>query len=113
MNLEETVQIMPNWTHWLFAMAIAIVKKRYRQKPYRRMDVCLSFQAGISVHEIGHVLGMWHEQQRSDRDNYVDVLYENLGFHSGQFVKFPTNSYGVPYDYSSVLHYSGKVHAQL
>ena len=64
---------------------------------------------GIPVHEIGHILGMWHEQQRWDRDQYIRILYDNVGYYSAQFAKFRTVSYGVPYDYGSVLHYAPKV----
>ncbi|CAN9221795.1 unnamed protein product [Alternaria alternata] len=30
------------------------------------------------LHELGHVMGMVHEHQRSDRDTYIKVQYENI-----------------------------------
>ena len=62
-------------------------------------------QFGTIVHEIGHSLGLWHEQQRADRDDHIKVVEENLGYNVGQFVKQDTVSLGVPYDVGSVMHY--------
>jgi hypothetical protein len=61
---------------------------------------------GIVVHEIGHTLGMDHEQARPDRDQYVKVVPENVmpGMEE-QFANNPDAYTKEPYDYLSIMHY--------
>ena len=65
---------------------------------------------GIVVHELGHVVGFWHEHTRPDRDGYIDVIYANiLDNQDYNFQKMPReeiNSLGEEYDFGSIMHYS-------
>ena len=66
-----------------------------------------------TVHEIGHVLGFWHEQSRPDRDKYVNIHEQNIrpGFEPNFDKETDVNSLGVPYDFNSIMHYSATAFA--
>ncbi|XP_053126286.1 meprin A subunit alpha-like [Hemicordylus capensis] len=64
---------------------------------------------GIVSHEILHALGLFHEQTRTDRDDYVKIWWDHVA--PGQeynFKKYGTDlltDLNTPYDYESILHY--------
>ena len=68
---------------------------------------------GIALHEIGHAIGLIHQQSRANRDSFVTVDWNNID--SGAVNNFQIivsgSSYdsvvkNIPYDYSSVMHYA-------
>uniref|UniRef100_A0A6I8S8W3 Metalloendopeptidase n=1 Tax=Xenopus tropicalis TaxID=8364 RepID=A0A6I8S8W3_XENTR len=61
---------------------------------------------GTTMHELNHALGFVHEHSRSDRDNYVNIMYQYIS--SGDdvnFEKMETNNLDTTYDYRSIMHY--------
>ncbi|KAJ6662114.1 hypothetical protein lerEdw1_012579 [Lerista edwardsae] len=65
---------------------------------------------GTIEHEFLHALGFWHEQSRSDRDDYVTIMRDRIQTgKEGNFNKYDdkiSDFLNVPYDYTSVMHYS-------
>uniref|UniRef100_A0A2K5ZGP3 Metalloendopeptidase n=1 Tax=Mandrillus leucophaeus TaxID=9568 RepID=A0A2K5ZGP3_MANLE len=65
---------------------------------------------GIVVHELGHVVGFWHEHTRPDRDRHVSIVRENI--QPGQEYNFlkmepqEVESLGETYDFDSIMHYA-------
>ncbi|XP_057298007.1 zinc metalloproteinase nas-36-like isoform X2 [Hydractinia symbiolongicarpus] len=63
----------------------------------------------VAIHEIMHALGFWHEQSRTDRDNYVRILSHNVKYgykhNFNKKLKKDVTTFGLPYDYRSVMHY--------
>jgi hypothetical protein len=66
---------------------------------------------GIVLHEFQHAAGFAHEQNRWDRDNHVDILWDNIPDNwKSQYEKTNPNDYGIQrnYDYYSIMHYPMK-----
>ncbi|OWA50642.1 putative Acidic mammalian chitinase [Hypsibius exemplaris] len=60
---------------------------------------------GIVQHELMHALGFWHEQSRTDRDDYVEINRNNID-DPDQFLKHDdSQTFGEPYDFGSIMHY--------
>ncbi|VDN92429.1 unnamed protein product [Brugia pahangi] len=65
---------------------------------------------GIVVHELGHVIGFWHEHTRLDRDQHVDIFYKSIqqaqDYNFEKLKSDEIDSLGEPYDYASIMHYA-------
>nr|XP_056712818.1 meprin A subunit alpha-like [Euleptes europaea] len=99
-------------------------EKSYLQ--FEKLDGCWSyvgdFKTGQNVsigerceykdtveHEVLHALGFYHEQSRSDRDDYVNIAWnEVIEGQTHNFNKYDDKfitDLNTPYDYESVMHY--------
>ena len=61
----------------------------------------------VIAHELGHCLGFWHEQSRSDRDSYITINLDKIqnGKADDFAIEDHSSHYG-PYDFDSVMHYN-------
>ncbi|XP_070442260.1 LOW QUALITY PROTEIN: meprin A subunit alpha [Equus przewalskii] len=63
----------------------------------------------IIEHEILHALGFYHEQSRTDRDDYVNIWWDEIiSGYQHNFNTYDDNfitDLNTPYDYESVMHY--------
>lgn len=74
---------------------------------------CVLLLDGIGAatieHEVGHDIGLIHEQARSDRDSYVDIDPATGGCIAASdysnFSKIDPSTNLTPYDYHSIMHY--------
>uniref|UniRef100_A0A0N4ZAB4 Metalloendopeptidase n=1 Tax=Parastrongyloides trichosuri TaxID=131310 RepID=A0A0N4ZAB4_PARTI len=68
---------------------------------------------GAIAHETLHALGTRHEHQRADRDNFIKVLESNISeIVKNEITKIYVENFvtfGIHYDYGSIMHYSGRL----
>jgi len=78
-----------------------------RQKVSLRVGGCLT--RGIIIHELMHALGFDHMHNHVDRDEFIDINWNNIKpGNERYFEKVNSNlfeNFGTPYDYYSVMHY--------
>jgi hypothetical protein len=63
------------------------------------------------AHEILHSAGIYHEQSRPDRDDFIKIHWENIKKGAeNNFRKLPMGHIHdhTPYDYKSIMHYGGR-----
>ena len=76
----------------------------------QQINVAERCRAGQVMHEIGHAVGLWHEQSRVDRGGFVTINDGNI--ETGQKFNFQTyveqgwDGMDIgPYDFGSIMHY--------
>lgn len=73
----------------------------------RPTHITLKTDSFLAVHEIGHALGLIHEHCRSDRDEYLEVIWANVpSDRRGDFeIVGDSDNQNLSYDRNSVMHY--------
>lgn len=68
------------------------------------------FFAGVGAHEIMHALGYGHMHNADDRDEYLDIRFENVDpQHHGAFNTYDKrwfSNFNTPYDVLSCMNYN-------
>ena len=80
-----------------------------RQGGEQTIDFASTCTKGNAAHEMMHALGMFHEQSRCDRDDFVEILLDNV--EDGKENNFDKECDGATdlgdnYDFGSMMHYS-------
>ncbi len=81
----------------------------YQATPAQPVTGSASCDESTILHEMGHVIGLWHEMTRSDRDSYVTVNYNNVvkADYPGNFLINTENQQNLTtyFDYASLMQY--------
>ncbi|XP_023232100.1 astacin-like metalloprotease toxin 4, partial [Centruroides sculpturatus] len=89
------------------------VGKRGGRQILNLRSKCLNF--GTIFHELGHVIGFYHEHNRLNRDKYIKILWDNIKedfktdfrVYNENFLRICDH-----YSYDSIMHYGPKSFAK-
>ena len=129
-NLPKKYRVHDAISHWEAKTNLKFVKRK-NQKNYiyftpgsgcssfvgmtggrQNINLAPGCTTGSTIHEIGHAIGLWHEQSRVDRDDYITVNYDNVknGYDHNFKTYFERGLDGKEYssmlDFNSIMLYS-------
>ena len=70
------------------------------------LNIAVNASYGTILHELGHAIGLIHEHERSDRDEYINIFPENALPEKRSLIERQFDSINLtPYDFYSIMHY--------
>lgn len=89
---------------------------RKGQRQEIRLDESGCTRIATVIHELGHTVGLKHEQQRTDRGEFVEILWDNIQTNPDRSGNFALFGPGLPlgeYGYTSIMHYRRTAFGQI
>lgn len=72
----------------------------------------IDFQTKVAIYEWVHTIGKMHQQQRSDRGNFLEILYDNVPTKLSRHFDKEDTLDRTQYDVESISQYSFTVSVQ-
>ncbi|MFC5994086.1 M12 family metallopeptidase [Pseudonocardia hispaniensis] len=110
-NARTNAQLVPRTDadadYVTFAVSAYCSSEVGRSGGSQTVDLAPAATVGNAVHELCHVLGLWHEQSREDRDQHIRIHWDRIrpGFEANFRQRITDGDDVGPYDFGSIMHY--------
>ncbi|PWU18028.1 MAG: hypothetical protein C5B49_07785 [Bdellovibrio sp.] len=112
-NLQGVITLRPHSTETDYASFVPVASGCYSIVGYTAglgahfVNLSTDCGSGNVAHEIGHIVGLDHEQNRLDRDSVVSINWPSVmaGFEQDFQINTTEQDYQA-YDFGSIMHYS-------